>query len=111
MYIAQQGPAAAASSASNAPPAMASTNPRMSGLGGNSTLWLVVIAAVVLGYAVFSVRIGKWGRTMPVAMKVVTITAVLIGLYLVLTNFLGSEGVINASASGYTSAVRSLQGR
>jgi uncharacterized membrane protein (Fun14 family) len=44
-------------------------------------------------------------------MKIITITAVLVGLYLVLTNFLGSEGVINASASGYTSAVKSLQGR
>lgn len=48
---------------------------------------------------------------MSVVTKVVVVTAVLIGLYLVLTNFLGSEGVINASASGYTSAVKSLQGR
>jgi uncharacterized membrane protein (Fun14 family) len=48
---------------------------------------------------------------MPAVMKIITITAVLIGLYLVLTNFLGSEGVIGASASGYTSAVKSLQGR
>ena len=59
LYIAQQGPAAAASTAMHAPPAMASTNPRMGGLGGNSTIWIIAIAAVVLGYAVFSVRIGR----------------------------------------------------
>lgn len=43
--------------------------------------------------------------------KVLTITAVLVGVYLVLEHFLGAQSVINASSSGYVSAVKALQGR
>lgn len=59
LYIAAQGPAAAASAAANAPPPMASTNPKVGGLGGNSTFWLIAILGIALGYIVFSVKIGR----------------------------------------------------
>lgn len=58
-YIAALPAAAAAQAAVAGPPQMTSTGSRMGLAGGNSTLWIVGILAVVFGYVAFTARIGK----------------------------------------------------
>lgn len=43
--------------------------------------------------------------------KIISGTAVLVGIYLILTNAKGTTSIINSLGGVYTSSVKSLQGR